>query len=155
MLGLSALSSLETAGDNDRCLNRMAGPTVPGGAWQCGRPVDTWFAGGGWDYSTSAEKDRQGRLDPDIHLRTQTTALMDAESKRCAESGLTPASCWWPTALLKHTGPRGLKGDKLGIHRGRRPGGFSPVGDMLQIPLQEMGWRGAPVRELLSQHHEL
>lgn len=27
MLGLSTLSSLETAGDNDRCLNRMAGPT--------------------------------------------------------------------------------------------------------------------------------
>lgn len=101
MLGPSTLSSLETAGDNDRCLDRMA--RVPR-AWQCGRPVDTWFAGGGWDYSTSAEKkDRQGRLDPDIHLRTQMTALMDAESKRCAESGLTLASCWWPTALLKHT----------------------------------------------------
>lgn len=27
MLGPSKLSSLETAGDNDRCLDRMAGPT--------------------------------------------------------------------------------------------------------------------------------
>lgn len=92
MPGPSALASLETAGDNTGVWAEWLGQRVPG-AWQGGRPADTWSAGGGGDYRTSAEKeDGQCRLDLGIDLRNGHTAADGVESKRCAKSGLNLAS---------------------------------------------------------------
>lgn len=74
---------------------------VPG-AWQGGRPVDTWSAGGGWDYRTSAEKeDRQGRLDLGIHLRNGHTAADGCREQKMCQVRPQPGQP--AEALLKHT----------------------------------------------------
>lgn len=69
VLGPPARASLETAGDNKGVGQNGWVSRVPG-VWQGGRPVDTWSAGGGWGYRTSAEKeDGQGKLDLRVHLK--------------------------------------------------------------------------------------
>lgn len=80
----------------------MVGPAEYLGQWQGGWPVDTWSAGGGWDYRTSAEKeDGQGRLDLGIHLRNGHTAADGCREQKMCQVRPQPGQL--AEALLKHT----------------------------------------------------
>lgn len=69
LCGPSARARSETAGDSEGVGQNGWVRRVPG-AWPGARPVDTWSAGGGWRYRTSAEKEEGwGKLDLGVHLQ--------------------------------------------------------------------------------------
>lgn len=102
MLGPSALSSLETAGDNDRCPGRTAGPAEhlahgrTGGLWTPSLLVEAGVTA----RVLRRKMDRAGW--PSIS-GTDGLQLTGVESKRCAKSGLVLDGGQRPTAPLKHT----------------------------------------------------
>lgn len=102
MLGPSPLSSLQTAGDNDKCLGRTAGPAEhlvhsrTGGLWTPSLLVGTGVTA----QVLRRKEDRAGWTSVSGMDGLQLT---NVESERCAKSGLALASGQRPTALLKHT----------------------------------------------------
>lgn len=102
MLGLSALSSLETAGDNDRHLGRAAGPAEhlvhgrTGGLWTPSLLVETGV-------TAQVLRRKTDRADGTSISGMDGLQLTDVQSERYVKSGLTLASGQRPSALLKYT----------------------------------------------------
>lgn len=111
MLGPSALSSLETAGDNHRCLGRTARPAEDlghgsaGGLWTPGLLVEAGI--------TAQMLRRQARQAGPGHPSQDNATDGCRERKMCPirphPGQLVIAHCPSET----HTGPVGLKGDQL------------------------------------------
>lgn len=97
VLGPAALASLETAGDSERCLGRMAGPPEylghgsVGGLWTPGLLVEAGIT----SQLLRREMDRADWTWASIS-GMNILQLMDVESKACAKSGLALASWWRP-----------------------------------------------------------
>ena len=120
MLGPSALSSLETAGDNDRCPGRTAGPAEhlahgrTGGLWTPSLLVEAGVTARVLRRKmdrAGQKEDGQGRLA--IHLRDGRTATDRRRKQKMCEVRPRPgrrAEAHCPSET--HMGLTGLKGEK-------------------------------------------